>query len=131
MHPALPALPQPELEPELESDVQSEVQPEAQPQVQCEMQREMGCTLEEFSRWLPGATREAPIVSHSDGDTVLHRLSIHAGAVEILLQPRPARRIASIALPVLLVTFRFIGIDATQRTDFLTYFDHYTRRGGG
>lgn len=87
--------------------------------------------MAEFARWLPGATRHAPIESHVDGDGVRHRLSVASGAVEIDLAPSPPRRIAAFSLPVLQVTFRFIDLDDAERRDFLTHFDHYTRRGGG
>lgn len=93
--------------------------------------REMGCTMAEFARWLPGATREAPVRSEVDGEGMRHRLDVASGAVEIDLQPLPPRRIALLCLPVLRVTFRFIDLDAAQRSVFLTHFDHYTRRGGG
>ena len=93
--------------------------------------REMGCTLADFERWLPGATRHAPVVTQPDGDGVRHRITVGDGIVEIDLQPLPPRRIALFCLPVLRVTFRFPGLDQAARTAFLTHFDHYTRRGGG
>lgn len=85
----------------------------------------------EFARWLPGATRHVPLVSTVDGAGMRHRLDVGSGHVEIDLQPQPPRRIALLALPVLLVTFHFIDLDADLRHAFLTHFDHYTRRGGG
>ena len=93
--------------------------------------REMGCTMEDFARWLPGATRHAPLQSATEGAGLRHRLSIDGGTVEIDLQPQAPRRIALFCLPVTLVTFRFIDLDQAQRHAFLTHFDHYTRRGGG
>jgi hypothetical protein len=95
------------------------------------LQREMGCTMQEFLRWLPGATRNAPLVSQIHGECADHSVTVPGGVVQISLQVRPARRIAAMALPVLLVTFRFIDLDAVQRAEFLTHFDNYTRRGGG
>ena len=92
-----------------------------------ELRREMGCTREEFMRWLPGASRHAPVVAAGDA---LRILSEH-GEVEILIAELAPRRIASITLPVLEVRFRFIGMDALARAAFLDYFDRYTRRGGG
>ena len=92
-----------------------------------ELYREMGCTRTEFLRWLPGATRNAPVIRNGDLYTVL---SDH-GTVEIALVELPPRRIASITLPVLGVRFRFLAMDEPQRAGFLTWFDHYTRRGGG
>ncbi|KRB93792.1 hypothetical protein [Noviherbaspirillum sp. Root189] len=99
--------------------------------VPVELVREMGCTEADFQRWLPGATKQAPIdtVRQDDGD--LYIVHADAGAVEIMTSRRAPRRIAGITLPVLHVRFRFIGMDALQRQTFLTYFDHYTRRGGG
>lgn len=93
--------------------------------------REMGCTLAEFARWLPGATRNAPLTSQTYGVGMRHRLMVDDGAVEIDLQPCAPRRIAAFTLPVLLVTFRFEGLDELARSRFLVHFDHYTRRGGG
>ena len=92
-----------------------------------ELRREMGCTRDEFLRWLPGAARHAPVVMTGD---VWRILSDH-GAVEIRIAEMPPRRIGSIVLPVLDVRFRFPGIDASARKAFLDYFDQYTRRGGG
>ena len=93
--------------------------------------REMGCTAADFDRWLPGATRHAPLESVIEAGRIRHRVTVGAGAVDIVLEERPPRRIAGIVLPVLLVSFRFIALDAAQRRAFLDYFDHYTRRGGG
>ena len=95
--------------------------------------REMGCTLAEFARWLPGATRNAPLVTHVDGAGagLRHCLTIEGGSVTIDLQPAAPRRIAAFTLPVLQVTFRFDDLDEAARSRFLTHFDHYTRRGGG
>ena len=87
----------------------------------------MGCTRDEFLRWLPGATRNAPIVSNGD----LHTVLSDQGMVEISISELPPRRIASITLPVLGVRFRFVGMEEAQWLAFLKYFDHYTRRGGG
>lgn len=91
------------------------------------LDREMGCTREEFMRWLPGATRHAP--ARIEGDEL--SLSAGGGRVEISLCVRPPRRIAVLSLPVLAVRFHFVGLDAPAREAFLAYFDAYTRRGGG
>jgi hypothetical protein len=91
------------------------------------LDREMGCTREEFLRWLPGATRHAP--ARIEGGEV--SLSVGGGRVEISLRERAPRRIALISLPVLAVRFRFVELDAPARDAFLAHFDAYTRRGGG
>lgn len=93
--------------------------------------REMGCTEADFMRWLPGATRHAPVQSRAGDGESSHTVLVAQGRVEILLRPLPERRIAGMVLPVLGVTFRFVGLTPEERTAFLTYFDHYTRRGGG
>ena len=92
-----------------------------------ELRREMGCTRDEFLRWLPGATRHAPIVSSGD----VHQVLSDHGLVEICIVELSPRRIASITLPVLEVRFRFMRMDAEAQANFLGYFDHYTQRGGG
>ena len=91
------------------------------------LQREMGCTREEFVRWLPGATRHAPIEVYAD------KALVHAGdaAVEISFIQAPPRRIALVSMPVLRVSFRFSGAGAGAYREFMRYFDLYTRRGGG
>jgi len=91
------------------------------------LDREMGCTREEFMRWLPGATRHAPARIEGDGVS----LSVGGGRVEISMCVRPPRRIAVLSLPVLAVRFHFVGLDAPAREAFLAHFDAYTRRGGG
>lgn len=95
------------------------------------LERDMGCTLAEFERWLPGATRDAPRTTRHEGDSIVHSLRVGPGTVEIHLLPRPPRRIASVTLPVLAVTFVFAGLDDGARWEFLEWFDRYTRRGGG
>jgi hypothetical protein len=91
------------------------------------LQREMGCTREEFVRWLPGATRHAPMQVHAD------KAVVHAGeaTVEISFTQAPSRRIALVSIPVLNVSFRFSGAGAGAYREFMAYFDLYTKRGGG
>jgi len=91
------------------------------------LDREMGCTREEFVRWLPGATRHAPMQINADSAVV------HAGeaTVEISFAQAPPRRIALISMPVLKVSFRFSGAGACAYREFMAYFDLYTKRGGG
>jgi hypothetical protein len=91
------------------------------------LEREMGCTREEFMRWLPGAARHARAVIQGDGLS----LAVAGGRVEIGLEERPDRRIALVVLPVLAVRFRFLGLGGAARAEFLERFDAFTRRGGG
>lgn len=87
----------------------------------------MGCTRDDFVRWLPGATRYAPMQMNADNAVV------HAGdtTVEISFTPAPPRRIALVSLPALKVSFRFSGAGADAYREFMAYFDLYTKRGGG
>jgi len=91
------------------------------------LDREMGCTRAEFMRWLPGATRQAPV--RSEGDELV--LTVAGGQVRISLFEKAPRRIALLSLPVLAARFAFVGLDAAARDGFLDWFDRYTRRGGG
>jgi hypothetical protein len=92
-----------------------------------ELEREMGCTRADLARWLAGATRGAPACVDDDEVTV----AVGGGRVEISLREQAPRRIALVCVPVLRVRFRFIGMDARAREDFMAHFDAYTRRGGG
>jgi hypothetical protein len=91
------------------------------------LQREMGCTREEFVRWLPGATRHAPMRLYAD------RALVRAGdaTVEIAFTQAPPRRIALVSMPVLNVSFQFSGARKSAYLEFMAYFDLYTKRGGG
>jgi hypothetical protein len=91
------------------------------------IQREMGCTREEFVRWLPGATHHAPMQINAGGAVV------HAGEVtiEISFTQAPPRRIGLMSMPVLKVSFRFSGAGASAYREFMAHFDLYTKRGGG
>ena len=91
------------------------------------LQRDMGCTRDDFFRYLPGATRHVPL--EITGDTI--GVPLPGGRVQIELAEKPPRRLGSFTLPVLGVSFRFIGLDDAARDDFLAWFDLYTRRGGG
>ena len=93
----------------------------------CGLHRQMTCTRAEFTSWLPGATRQAPV--RIDGNTVT--IAVGDGRVQIELAERPPRLAGSMALPVLEISIRFSDLDDRARDDFLAYFDLYTRRGGG
>ena len=90
--------------------------------------REQGCTEAEWERWLPGAAgrhalrRDAP-----------HQASVAIGSGRLHLQwsPLPPRQIALMRMPRLQLTFRFDGVTADERRDFMRYFDLYLQRGGG
>ena len=91
------------------------------------LQREMGCTRDEFVRWLPGATRHAPMQLNADNAV----LRTGGATIEISFTQAPPRRIALVSMPVLEVSFRFSGAGANAYREFMAYFDLYTKRGGG
>lgn len=91
------------------------------------LDREMGCTRRELLRVLPDAIGNAPALI--EGDEVTHRLAV--GELQITMREAPPRRLALLALPVLAVRFRFLGVGEADREAFLARFDAYTRRGGG
>lgn len=91
--------------------------------------RDMGCTEAEWLRWLPLATG-----SHvTRVDAAAHRaaVDIGAGSCAISWSLLPDRQIALMRMPRLAVSFRFAGVDAAQRVEFMRYFDLHTQRGGG
>ena len=53
------------------------------------------------------------------------------GTVTISFIQAPPRKIAAVSIPVLMVGFQFLRIDANARREFMAYFDLYTKRGGG
>lgn len=94
---------------------------------ECRVHREMGCTRAELMQWLPGATGQAPLTI--DGGVVT--AATRGGSVRISMEEKAPRRLGSMALPVLAVTFCFRDLDEAARAAFLRRFDLYTRRGGG
>ncbi|MCX7141486.1 MAG: hypothetical protein NT123_10435 [Proteobacteria bacterium] len=91
------------------------------------LQREMGCTREEFVRWLPGATRCADVKLDPEQAVI----ALGDGTVTISFRQAAPRRIALVSIPVLAVSFRFSRVGALARAEFMAYFDLYTKRGGG
>jgi hypothetical protein len=91
------------------------------------LRREMGCTAEEFVRWLPGAARHAPMQIENGAAAI----QAAGGTIHVSFEQAPSRRLGLVAVPVLNVAFRFCGIAPAGREAFLAYFDLYTGRGGG
>ena len=89
--------------------------------------REMACTREEFLTWLAGLLGQGGFALQGNAAIV----PLPPGELRIALEPRPPRRIGSLAMPVLAVRFAFADVEARARGDFLARFDLYTRRGGG
>jgi hypothetical protein len=90
-------------------------------------ERDMGCTEEEWLRWLPAALGEH--YWKHQGQTVGVRIG--DGALGLKWQVAEPRVIALIRMPRLLVNFRFAGVDEVTRYKFMKRFDLYMQRGGG
>lgn len=90
-------------------------------------EREMGCTEDEWLRWLPDAIGDHywKLQTHSAG------VRIGDGALGLTWRSAEPRVIALMRIPRLLVSFRFAGLDEAQRDAFMKRFDLYMQRGGG
>lgn len=90
-------------------------------------EREMGCTEDEWLRWLPDAIGDHywKLQIHSAG------VRIGDGALGLTWRSVEPRVIALMRIPRLLVSFRFAGLDEAQRDAFMKRFDLYMQRGGG
>jgi hypothetical protein len=92
-----------------------------------QFEREMGCTVQEWLRWLPSAIGAHPYALTGCAAQVrLLQASLH-----LTWQVDTPLRIALLRLPRLQVTFAFSGLDAAQRHAFMTRFDLHMQRGGG
>ena len=94
--------------------------------------REMGCTEREWLGWLPDAIGEHGW--QREGDSVhvtVQQEGQTLGGLRIHWSVGALRRIASMALPCLHVSFAFEGLDEAQRYTFMRRFDLYMHRGGG
>jgi hypothetical protein len=58
-------------------------------------------------------------------------VDIGAGRLELGWTMLPPRRLGIVQLPRMTVRYRFDGVDAPARNEFMRYFDLYTQRGGG
>jgi hypothetical protein len=92
-----------------------------------EFTREYGLSHRDFFRIFPriepawrqlGARRVA--VTRSNGRSL-----------EIEIGPEQVRKIASLRIPYIDITFRFAGWTQEQRAEFLEYFDRAFQKGGG
>lgn len=87
----------------------------------------MGFTRAEFLQLLPAALRGYPY------RCVVDEVRIQVGeyGLTITLGEERQRRIASLVLPLLPVTFAAPGMPVAEFQQFLAQFDLYYRKGGG
>ncbi|MBT9551137.1 MAG: hypothetical protein IV088_09845 [Hydrogenophaga sp.] len=91
-------------------------------------ERDMGCTEDEWLRWLPAAVGDGR-PWRVEGASAM--VEIPPGSLQLRWQVMPPRVIALMRMPVLRVSFVFVGLDAEQRYAFMKRFDLYMQRGGG
>jgi hypothetical protein len=90
-------------------------------------EREMGCSEAQWLSWLPGAVRNHALTLNDGWACV----AIEAGQLLLHWQTLPARQIALVRIPRLIVQFHFDGVGEEARQRFMRYFDLYMHRGGG
>lgn len=91
-------------------------------------EREMASSVSEWLDRLPQAIGPWPWERFSDSAAVVHWPD---GRLRLCWQPLPDRVMGSIRLPRLAVAFRFEGLSAEQRAQFMRRFDLVLQRGGG
>lgn len=92
-----------------------------------QFERDTNGTPADWLRWLPAACGDCPLAL-GDGTAVVQ---IGSGRLHLDWQVLAPRRIALVALPRMLVRYRFEGVEAAQRQHFLQHFDLVMQRGGG
>jgi hypothetical protein len=100
------------------------------PEIPIAFEREQGYTESEWLRCLPGAVGPHTLVLPAPGQAVV-MLAGGLGTMHLDWAVLPPRRIALLSLPRLAVRYRFDGVPAEARREFMRYFDLYTQRGGG
>ena len=89
---------------------------------------EMGLSHDDFFRVFPSVV--APAVWHRDGLTIYVQWADGAGlAASVSVQK--LRRIASLSLPYVDISFCFQGMAVAERERFLIRFDRAFQKGGG
>lgn len=90
-------------------------------------ERDMACTEADWLRLLPAAIGE----HHWKMQTASAGVRIGDGALGLKWQVGEPRVMALVRMPRLVVSFRFAGLDETERYAFMKRFDLYMQRGGG
>lgn len=94
-----------------------------------QFERDTNGTVADWLRWLPGACGTHRLTWLPDNRA---RVEVGLqGQLELGWEVLPARRIALVCLPRLRVSYRFVGVSAEARRDFMRHFDLYMQRGGG
>ena len=91
-------------------------------------EREQGFAASDWLRCLPGAVRSHPIDLSQPG---VARVTLGEGSFTLTWEVLPPRGHGLVRMPRLAVQYRFDGVDAAARAEFMRYFDLHTMRGGG
>lgn len=87
----------------------------------------MGFTRAEFLQLLPAALCG---YAYTQDDNHIH-VTLEGKSLRITLGEEQVRRIATLALPYIGVTFAYPGVEEADFQTFLRQFDLYYRKGGG
>ena len=90
--------------------------------------REQGFTPADWLRCLPGAVRLHPLDLSKPCQALVR---IGDCCFTLTWQVMPPRGHGLMRMPRMAVQYRFAGVDAAGRAEFMRYFDLYTMRGGG
>ncbi len=97
------------------------------PAPEFEFAREYGLSHGDFFRILPR-------IEPSWRQLSAHRVSVERNdgrSLEIEISPEQIRKLASLRIPYIDITFRFTGWTPQQRAEFFAYFDRAFQKGGG
>jgi hypothetical protein len=90
-------------------------------------ERDMSCTEADWLRWLPAAVGDR----HWKQQPGAAGVRMGDGALGLKWRVAEPRVIGQVAMPRLLVSFRFAGVEEAERHAFMQRFDLYMQRGGG
>lgn len=92
----------------------------------------MGCTADEFVKWLHVALTEFVWQCEpSQAHVTISNDAKSQGVLYLRWQVLPERRIALLRLPRLQVDYQFDGVSDVVRTRFMQRLDLFMQRGGG
>ncbi|MBK6471418.1 MAG: hypothetical protein IPF94_12005 [Betaproteobacteria bacterium] len=102
------------------------------PEIPVAFEREQGFTHSDWVRCLPGAMGGHAFALPAPGQAAVTLCGdAGGGRLYITWAVLPPRRIALLSLPRLAVRYRFEGVAAPARREFMRFFDLYMQRGGG
>jgi hypothetical protein len=91
------------------------------------VERNFGLTLGDFSRIFPRIWPEFKQLSEFSAQVVF----TPTGSLEVTLSAQQYRRLASLRIPYLDISFRFFNTSEEQRAEFFEEFERSFQKGGG